>query len=42
MSGWGMLAFLSAFALVLWLVPVPYWSLFFLVSLVGERWLKKR
>lgn len=40
-SGWGLLAFLSAFALVLWLVPVPYWSLFFLASLAWEHWFKK-
>ena len=41
-TDWGLLGLCAGFAVVLWLVPVPYWSLFFLARLAWEHWFKKR
>ena len=41
-TDWGLLGLCAGWAVVLWLVPVPYWSLFFLLCLAWEQWVKKR
>jgi len=42
LSPLGLAAFLGAFCVVLWAVPVPYWSLLFLAMLVWEQLRRKR